>query len=270
MKAPTAGHWAQISQTWSQVGSPLRPSEEDIAGFRGVIRQWTAPRALIFGVTPELYRLPWSEGTDLKAVDNTPKMIDTIWQGEPGQVICGDWRALPLEKASRDVVLCDGGFHLVSYPEGQRRFVESVKSVLVPGGVCAIRLFSPPRYPEEAATVLEEFLAGRIANLNILKLRLGMAMQVDPSVGVRLGTVWDAVAALGKFEELAKKCGWPLEHLESLNSYRGSDNRYCFVTPSQVETLFTREVGGFEMESLSYPSYELGERCPIIVFRRVN
>jgi SAM-dependent methyltransferase len=270
MNSAGVGHWAEISQRWAQVGPPLRPSNDDIAVFKRVICDWTAPRALIFGVTPELYCLPWPAQTDLRAVDNTRRMIDNIWPGERDRVVCGDWRSLPFQSGSRDIVLCDGGFHLVSYPQGQMRFVESVRNVLSPGGICAIRLFVPPRAPEEVPIVLEDLLAGKIDHLNFLKLRLGMAMQPDPAVGVRLGDVWSKVDGLGAWPELAVRTGWPLEHLRSLDSYRDSDSRYCFVTPSQVEGIFTRVVGGFVLQSLVYPSYEMGDRCPIIVFRRTN
>jgi SAM-dependent methyltransferase len=265
------GHWQEIASKWAHVGPPLRPSEQDIQGFVQIIEQWEKPRALILGVTPELYRLPWPEGTEILAVDHTQNMIDTVWPGPKDAVLCADWTNLPLQSDSRDIALCDGGFHLVSHPIGQTKFVESMRSVLAVGGVCGIRLFVPPETHESPDAVLEDLLAGRIANLNILKLRLGMAMQKTAAEGVRLGDVWDAIHSAGPdFEELAAKISWPIEHLKAINTYRNSVARYCFVTPDEVEQLFCETVGGFVLDSVFKPTYELGERCPIVVYRRVD
>ena len=61
------GHWAEIARRWQQVGPPLRPSVQDIAFYTRAIADITAPRALILGVTPELYHLPWPAGANGRA-----------------------------------------------------------------------------------------------------------------------------------------------------------------------------------------------------------
>jgi SAM-dependent methyltransferase len=260
----TEGHWQEIAGKWAQVGPPLRPSAQDIEGFQKLIR---GTRALILGCTPELYRLAWPDGTDLLAMDHTRNMIDTVWPGPRDAILCADWTAMPLQPGSRDIVLCDGGFHLMSHPEGQQRFVRSLKSVLAPGGVYGVRLFVPPAVKESKEYVLQDLLDQRVPNLNILKLRLGMAIQESPSQGVRLGDVWSALhQAAPDFEKLAESIGWPIEHLKAIDTYKNSDARYCFVTPEEVEALFS---DGFMLESKQVPTYELGERCPILAFRRV-
>ena len=73
------GHWPECTRWWKQLGPPLRPSPEDLGFCIDTANQWIerngAPRVLLLGVTPELYHLPWPNGTDFLAVDRTPSMI---------------------------------------------------------------------------------------------------------------------------------------------------------------------------------------------------
>ena len=140
-------HWTKISRRWKQLAPPLRPCAEDIAGYTEVIRLWTTsfgvPRALILGVTPELYYLSWPAGKELIAVDHTQGMIDTVWPGPKSSAICAGWTELPLPDRSRDVVLCDGGLNGLSYPDDLSRLVHELHRVVAPNGLCGIRLFVP-------------------------------------------------------------------------------------------------------------------------------
>ena len=263
-----SGHWAEIARRWSVVGPPLRPSADDLVVLADVVAGGDAPRALILGVTPELYRLPWPGGADVVAVDHTPAMIETLWPGPSSAVICADWTDLPLEPRSRDVVLGDGVFHLLAHPEGQAGLVANLARVVGPGGVVALRLFVPLAAAdrETAESVLDELLAGRIANLNLLKLRLGMALQPDAEVGVGVASVYATVRqAAPDLSVLAATLGWDLDHLLAIESYRESSTRYWFVTVDQVRDLFA---GAFDLETVHVPSYDLGERCPTVVLRR--
>lgn len=267
------GHWLEIARRWHQVGPPLRPSVQDVAFCTKAVRRWAsvhgAPRALILGVTPELYRLPWPTGTELSAVDRTPAMIEAVWPGPRSAVVHADWTELPLDAGSRDLVLCDGGNILLSYPHGQHRFVQALQRVVAPRGLCIFRLFVPPAQRESPAAVLCELLAGRIPNLNILKLRLGMALQESSERGVQLAHVWDALQrAAPDFSRLAARLGWPLDHLLAIDTYRGCSSRYHFLSITEVCRLFTEHPGGFTFAAMEVPAYELGERCPTVVFRR--
>jgi SAM-dependent methyltransferase len=268
-----AAHWHNIAGQWDQVGSPLRPTAQDQAMYANVISRWsggTAPRGLILGVTPELYHLPWPEGSHVSAMDHTQRMIDLVWPGPRQDALCADWRDMPLETASRDIALCDGGIIMLSYPHGHSQMVRGLERVLAPGGVCAFRLYVLPATPETPEAVLDDLLAGRIANLNILKLRLGMAMQEQREHGVQLGQVWEALhRAAPDFPGLAADIGWPLDHLLAINTYRDCPSRYYFLTLTDVCRLFCENPGGFSHESTHEPTYSLGERCPQVVFRRM-
>ncbi|MCW5605639.1 MAG: hypothetical protein KIT18_13945 [Burkholderiales bacterium] len=268
--AAVSKHWSQIARQWGQVGPPLRPSAPDLAFYNDAIGRWIeahgVPRALILGVTPELYRLPWP--WEPMAVDHTQAMIDGVWPGSRGSAICAEWTALPRAVGMRDLVLCDGGLHLLAYPHTQSALADNLREVVAPGGLCIFRLFVPPREPESADAVLGDLLAGRIANLNLLKLRLGMALQSGPAAGVALQDVWNALsAAAPDFERLSSEIGWPVDHLRAIDTYRDSRDRYHFVTLDEVRALFCA-CGSFEVASVDTPAYELGERCPTVVLRR--
>jgi SAM-dependent methyltransferase len=273
--AGAAAHWPDIARLWQQVGPPLRPSGQDIAILTGILsprgRDRGAPRALILGVTPELYSLPWPQGTDLVAADHTRGMIDVVWPGPRNAVVCADWTTLPFKDGSRDVVLCDGGIHLLSYPDSHWLFVRTLRRVVAAGGLCLFRLFIPPRRREAPGRVLDDLREGKIPNLNILKLRLGMSLQENVTRGTALGQVWNAVhEAAPDFERLASRIGWPLDHLLAINTYRNSEIRYHFLDLDEVRRLFCDDPGGFELVTIQVPTYELGDRCPTIVLRRTT
>lgn len=267
------GHWPDIARHWDLVGPPLRPSAQDVAIYAEVVGGWArahgTPRALILGVTPELYGLPWPPGTAVAAVDHTPSMIDAVWPGPRDAVVCANWTDPPLESGSRDMALCDGGIHLLSYPHDHHNLVGALRRVVAPGGLCVFRLFVPPRQREQPGTVLRDLLAGRISNPNILKLRLGMALQEDKEQGVQLGKVWDAIHQVAPdLSHLAERIGSRPEPWLAIRSYRNCPNRYHFLSVAEVCRLFCDDPGGFTMEKVQVPSYELSERCPTVVFRR--
>jgi len=117
--------------------------------------------------------------------------------------------------------------------------------------------------------VLKDLLAGRMATLNLLKLRLGMALQTDPHVGVELGTIWNKIhAAAPSFSELALRTGWSLDHLSAIAAYRDSSVRYYFPTVDQVLELFAERAPAFTLQQSRQPTYTLGECCPVIILRK--
>jgi SAM-dependent methyltransferase len=261
-----------MAAAWEQTGSPLRPCAEDVAVYWDFARDWIdgrgAPRVLLLGVTPEIYRLPWPVRTDFLAVDRTPAMIATVWPGKPGEVLRAGWLDLPLPPASRDLALCDGGFHLLDHPAGQRKLVERLADVIAPGGRCIFRLFTPGKEHETPEAVLADLQAGRIANLNVLKLRLGMALQRSAADGVSVREMWEILRGLApSWESLAARLGWSLDHLLAIELYRTSDARYFFTSIEQVAGLFCAD-DRFVCLGFRHSGYTLGERCPIIVFER--
>jgi SAM-dependent methyltransferase len=269
------GHWSDIAGQWEQVGPPLRPSSQDIAIVTDVIERWAdrqgAPRAMILGVTPELYRIPWRASTDLLAVDRSRSMIDKVWPGPRTNILCADWIAMPLKEQTRDIILCDGGLHLLPYPNGHLKFVDELQHVVAHNGIFVLRLFVPPPRRETWESVLRDLVALKIPNVNILKLRLWMALHEDIEHGVQLHCVWDTIRKVEQnLPRLATRLGWPTEQLLALDTYQNCDARYYFLDVPQVRRMFCTDRAGFVFESIHFPTYDLGDQCPTIVLRRVR
>jgi len=269
-----ANRWPDLSLQWHQLGSPLRPVAQDTGFCEDAILEWSrlhgTPRVLILGVTPEIYRLSWPDRTDIIAVDSKQAMIDNVWPGPKDAVLFTDWLDLDLPDGSRDIVLCDGGLHLLSYPDEQARLVRVLSRIISNDGLLIIRLFTPPSKQESPDAVIEDLLVGRISNLNIMKLRLGMSMMENSQKGVELGNVWNAVNRVAPdLNKLAARIGWPLEQTLVFNAYRESAIRYHFVTGDQVLEMVCCNPGGFEVKCLCVPSYELGNQCPTLVLKRI-
>jgi hypothetical protein len=96
-----------------------------------------------------------------------------------------------------------------------------------------------------------------------------MSLQKDKSQGVELAEVWNQIHGVtGDFESFARKIDWPVEHLQAINSYKNSTNRYYFVSVEEVLEMFVEHTGKFSKKAIHWPTYELGDRCPTVVLQR--
>ena len=228
---------------------------------------------LILGVTPELHDLAWPDRDRLHAADHTPEMITHVWPGRPERALHCDWRQVPLPERSVDIAMCDGGLHLMPADGGQLQLAKHLAWLVETDGFVAFRLFLPPGTREPAETVLDDLLAGRIPDLNRLKLRLGCALMPSSEEGVALRDVWTCLARLAEpdgWSSLAARLGWDETHLAAIDSYRDSGARYHFVDEDRAISLFTAGTGGaFSLERITRPAYPMGELCPTVVFRRL-
>ena len=270
------GQWPKAAFFWSQIGAPLRPVPEDVQICNHAIQEWYQQnqnqklRALILGVTPEFFHLQWPSDTSLFAIDRTEAMIDHVWPGSKDSAILANWLEMPFQQASRDMVLCDGGLHLLSYPDEQIKLAQNLANILTPQGYVIFRLFVPPIHKENSRDVLSELLEGKIPNLNFLKLRLGMALQQNPKEGTALASVWQALAELEPNQEkFSERLGWSLDHFSAINAYHDSQARYHFVSVEEACEVFCKSTkGAFSMQQLVYPKYPMGSQCPTFILRR--
>lgn len=253
----------------------MRPVQEDIGFFTSAIAEWHGifkrpARALILGVTPEIYSLPWPQGSTIQAIDRTREMIEHVWPGPPHNVTCADWLEMPFLPSSMDVVFCDGGLHLLSYPDAQNKIANKLADLIAPGGYCIFRLFVPPPQRESPESVMAALHMGMVPDTNCLKLRLGMALQDNPHEGVRLGSVWERLFADGvSCEALAEKLGWDVGQLSAIHAYRDSMARYYFVTREQACVSFCKSTNdAFALQKVLEPTYPMGSQCPTAIFRR--
>jgi SAM-dependent methyltransferase len=263
--------WDRHLRTWELVGPPLRPGEQDRERFDAAVVGWSqqhgAPRALVLGATPELARLRWPVRTHLIAVDHNDAMIQRMWPGYPGPLqggVKGDWLQLPLKNGSRDLVLGDGVFNLMDFPAGHRKLLRAIRRVLSDQGLCVIRCFTKPEKSETPRQVLEDLWGGRIGNFHVFKWRLAMALHGRVEQGVRLKDIWDYWSKSVDPHELAERLSWQAEVIATIDNYRGLEERYAFATLREIKSL-TREA--FVEVQCQFPTYELGERCPILTLR---
>lgn len=270
------GQWPLAATIFKQhIGSPLRPVLEDLQFLQVLLDRWffrtSRPlRVLILGVTPEYYHFPWPAKTELRAIDKTREMIDHVWPGPKESVSHTDWLDLQSLSGTFDIVLCDGGLHLLDFPRSQNSLAKLLADRINARGFCFMRLFTPPERKETTEQVLSDLFAGNIPDLNCLKLRLGNALQKSPEDGACLDNIWRTLhAAAPDQEDLAGRLGWSIDDLRAINTYRGSQARYHFVTLGQVIETFVDGTGGlFSVESVEWPMYFMGDQCPTVSFRR--
>jgi SAM-dependent methyltransferase len=270
------GQWPAVAPVWKQLASPLRPVEADLGFIRKAVSLFgltvdLPPRVLIMGVTPEVYHLPWPDGSSVRAIDWTPRMIENVWPGPREHVTLGDWREMDFAPRTFNIVTCDGGIHTLDYPAGQRKTFCHLARIVAPGGLFITRLFVPPAIRETPAKVLDDLFANRIPDLNCLKLRLGMAIQNDPREGAALRQVWQTLReATPDWPTLADRLNWPLDHLLAIDAYRDTDARYFFVPEKELTAMLCEDSGWFEFVSAETPTYEMGAQCPTVIYRRTT
>lgn len=262
--------WQNAPKQWKHFGPPLRPCPEDIRVMQGRVKQWfdetgaSECRVLLCGVTPEIAGLDWPEGTRLWAVEKSRAMIQEIWTdaGSGSRLaLQAEWLNLPFPPATFDIVIGDGCLTSLEYPRLQNSFLETTATVLKPDGLLIMRFFVQPDQPEEPATVFADLAAGKIGSFHAFKWRLAMAMQTSAREGVRVGEIWKA------WNEANVSTAWPAETVDTINTYRGSDHRLTFTHLQEIRDLHTPL---FVEQACLVPGYELGERCPIMVFSPRN
>jgi len=266
--------WAKIAEiSWKQSGSPLRPSPEDMSFCIDAIQEWSgqgaAPRVLLLGVTQEIYHLPWPEGTDFMAVDHNQAMIDMVWPGPKDLVQCRDWLDIDLPEQSRDIVLCDGGLVLLNYPEQQKALVKILHRILADNGICILRQFVPPVQPESIDSIFADLIAGKLNNMNALKIRLWLSLHKSIEAGVKLNDIWQEIERIDPgLKQTQASSGFTSQQLMMLKTFAGSPVTFHCLNPEEVQNMFCTEQGGFELHQIRVPSYELGECCPTVVLKR--
>ena len=268
------GQWDSLAARWERHGPPLRPGPLDVALYQRAVDQLgqrPGVPALILGVTPEIYRLRWPEGTELRALDRSREMIDTVWPGRPEQAIEGEWGAPNFEPGSFDIVLCDGGLHLLDYPAGQSELVQQLARIVIPGGQVVFRLFLPPERREDPEQVIADLAAGQIRDMNCLKIRLMQAMTSSPVEGVMLDDVWQFLhTRIGDRESFFANLGWDSHRVAVIDLYRGSQARYHFADLDSVKALFgTDRATPFRRIDVTAPAHMMGDRCRHLRLERV-
>ena len=64
---------------------------------------------------------------------------------------------------------------------------------------------------------------------------------------------------------LPESAGWPDLEIETLRIYRGKDARLSFLSTGEMASLMAEH---FETIGESRFDYEMGDRCPVLTYRR--
>ena len=272
--------WDDIASNWDDWGPPLRPSAEDLRIMRAAVVRWHADgpvrgddgaprqvRVFLCGVTPEIAAMDWPFPIDLVGMDQAESMVRIVWPGDvPGvrRAMVGNWLESGLEPHSRDVVIGDGGVVFFDYPQGQRTLTAALHRLLKAGGLLVYRDFAGPRRRETLAEVFDAMRAGRISSFHAFKWRVAMAIQPDSRRGVRQDDVWRACMEAAIEPAKLPQPGWSPRAIDTIRFYRGKESRLYFPTVDEFRDLLAER---FEDVQVVIPSYELGERCPILAGR---
>lgn len=255
--------WDSRIKTWDAIKNPLKPCAEDIEIMEGMIKRHNtlaSPRVLILGVTPQIALMRYPEGARVTGSDNSMEMIRHCWPLAPHMALHCNWMTLP--ELSCDIVIGDGIFPPMKFPETLTLLMRSICGRLAPEGLVIMRLFSRPRKAESIERVFEDMWAGRIGNFHYFKWRLMMALE-----GRSLGEAWRVWRAyVPHYDKLASALGWPMQEILTIDSYRDRDEIfYSFPTAGDVTEVFSP---GLELIETVYPNYEDSERYPTVCFRR--
>jgi hypothetical protein len=264
-------HWDAYAARWQLIGPPLRPCPTDIEYLAGSVARLCAhPKSvLLLGVTPEIAEMAWGAGCQLVAVDKSEGMVRGVWPGDTPnrRALVADWFSLAVPEAPFDVVVGDGVFSLLAFPEGYAQFAGALGALVKPGGLLSLRLFCRPEASESVDQVIAATAAGAIGNFNIFKWRLAMALQGEATRGVRLADIYRTfVERTGGVAALASRTGWPAAIIGSIEGYRDIEDRYSYSSEREVADCLA---DGFDLVETWRPGYELGERCPHLSFRRI-
>ena len=270
----TIDHWADITDRWNHISTPLKPGPDDVAVFEGYAALASRKRAdnfraLLLGVTPEIAGCHWPPGTRLTAIDFSLAMIHRLWVtgGAPANshVLCANWLAMPMVAASFDFVIGDGCHAALRFPDDVAALLREVAGVMRPDGMFVLRSFIRPDPAESIEDIATDFAAGRIESVHVLKWRLFAALCQNSESGTPLDEVWRLWEQMRSSARLSGP-GWTAPEIGTIEVYRGDKHtRFYFPTLAELQKLMSRY---FQKQQVSFGNYELAERCPIIALTR--
>jgi hypothetical protein len=267
-------YWDLVARSYEFRESPLRASKEDARIMAATVRQWHAKfpgrkvSAFLFGVTPAIANMRWPKGTCLTAVEQSQAMIEHVWPGDAAgrrRAICENWFHLEVADHSVDVAIGDGFLNTLSFPKEFRTMGKLISRRLRADGLLVCRVYLRPSRRETVDGVIAGARANRIEGFETLRLRLAMALQKNPGEGIVVKEIYEAWKRVkAECPGLVERRGWRRQTVETIKLYEGQTGRYTFPTITEFRRAMARY---FDEVSVTFPKYEMGEQCPIFVFR---
>lgn len=259
---------------WKAIGTPLKPSLEDLQILREEIKHAEAAFGetswcLILGVTPQLVQHQWPPGSRLVAVDQSSEMIRAVWaknQGIWSRPVRGCWEQLPLASRKFAVITGDGALNVLATDEQTRRVIGEINRLLCPQGRLIVRCFFRPDEPESTANVCAEAMDGRIRGFHAFKWRLAMSL-IDPGhTTIAVDEIWKAFEHhIPDRDRLAKSAAWHRSEIDTIDAYRNNPARYTFPTLAGLQSALNEVL---QVASIRWGTYELAERCPTLTLSK--
>jgi SAM-dependent methyltransferase len=272
IQARTETYWDGLARAYAALGSPLRPTREEIETMERAVAAYAAGegdrrlQGLMLGVTADIATMQWPTRCSVLAVDLSREMIRSVWPGDIAGVrraVCGNWMRLPTRPSSRDIAIGDGSMNCVSYPDGFRAVAASVFTALKSDGIYVVRCYAQLKRKEEPAAVMESLAGRENPSFHHFKFRLLMAMQRNVREGVAVDEVYRYCAKYRLDPAVvAATQGWDVEAIRAIELYRDAPTVHFFPTLAEQRAIL-REY--FDELSCSTGAYALGERCPILV-----
>lgn len=261
----SGNHWLAIHRTWSRLRPPQRPHPDVIAATRSLLAEFSG-RGLLLGVTPEYADiLP-----DMTAVDRSRPMLDHIWPGDTPQrrAVQGDWLDYEAPAGSFDAVVGDGSANTLTYPDPVGRLFGRMAMLLRPGGRMVLRVYTTPEIGEALAALPQAVQDGRVPSIHGLKWRIAAALaRQSGKANVAVTAIRDAFQAMFPDRgELAQSTGWVVEEIDTIDTYRGSQEVYCF--PTRAEFLAVVPAAFAAARFVEAGTYDLASACPLLVMDR--
>jgi hypothetical protein len=267
-------YWDGFARAFAMLGSPLRPSPEDIRFMQEAVETLAAAdgaeplHALLLGVTPEIATMRWPDASFVMAVDRSFAMTQTVWPGNvPGRrtVVCGNWLSMPRTASSCHVVIGDGSINSLRYPRQFSTLAETISKVLRNDGILLLRCYVQDVVRERPEEVYADLMGGSISSFHAFKLRLLMAMQSDTEQGVSVSDVHQSwITRAVDPERLPHGPGWEKDAIETIDFYRNRSTVYTFPKLAELRSVLQPF---FDEVCLSTANHDMGERCPTLVLR---
>jgi len=266
--------WSKQSEKWKNVGSPTRPCFEDETiftnlAFVNLISNETK-KVVVAGVTPELINnIKWPSNVELEAFDISLDMIKQNWN--PPSSLCAkvnqcDWRKLPLDDNSVDLIIGDGIFTALGSVKKMLEVLTEFKRILNSNGKIVLRNFTRPENKEELSNIRLDANKGNIENFGTLKWRLATALTNQETSIVTPKEIHSTFEKLfPDRKDLSLNSGWSLDQIATIDSYEEMTSSFYFPTNDEITKIFNNI---FDIYEINQGSYEWSKYCPFITLNK--
>lgn len=262
----TRSEWGADDELWRTIQPPLVPSPSDLALVRAacppeLMREDSAPRVLVLGVTPALVDLPWPVQAEVHAVDYDQAMIDMLWRPGSGRYCHrARWQEMPFPDGFFDLVVGDCSFNALPGPADYADVLCEVGRVRSPAAPLIVRAFVQSE-PRLMLAGLASDAGAAPARFSTVEVRLLIAIAAAEADGTlhftdipgRIREEW------GEVEDYLAALGHSPADIERTKSLFVLDQRLNY--PSERE-LAERIAPWFGRVEFAYPDYAVGRNCP--------